>query len=75
MSGPGQIGRLLILFGLLLIADGGIVLVLGRFGFFKLPGDLDFGGKSWRVFIPLTSCIILSLLLTILFWVISYFRR
>ena len=75
MSGPGQIGRLLIFFGLLLTAVGGIVLVLGKFGFFKLPGDLDFGGKNWRVFIPLTSCIILSLFLTILFWVVSYFRR
>ena len=48
--------------------DGGI-------GLFKLPGDLQFGSKNWRVFLPLTSCLIISIVLTLLLWLISYLRR
>jgi hypothetical protein len=49
--------------------------VLGRFGLFKLPGDIEFGGKNWRIYIPLASCIIISVILTLILWLISYFRR
>jgi hypothetical protein len=73
--GPQQIGKLLIVFGLIIVLMGAIFLLLGNLGLFKLPGDLQFGSKNWRAFIPITSCIIISIILTLLLWLISYLRR
>ncbi|MFH1371476.1 MAG: DUF2905 domain-containing protein [Planctomycetota bacterium] len=73
--GPQQIGKLLILIGLIIVLLGALFLLLGHLGLFKLPGDLQFGSKNWRVFIPITSCLIISIVLTLLLWLISYLRR
>ena len=73
--GPQHIGRWLILAGLVLVVIGLLVLGLGRLGIFKLPGDLEFGGKNWKVYIPLASCLVLSLILTLILWLINHFRR
>lgn len=73
--GPQQIGKWIIWAGLTIVAFGGLMVVLGRFGLFKLPGDIEFGGKNWRIYLPLASCIIISVILTIVLWFISWFRR
>ena len=73
--GPQQMGKWLIVAGIILALLGGLMVVLGRIGLFKLPGDLEFGSKNWRVYIPIASCILLSILLTLLLWLINYFRR
>jgi hypothetical protein len=54
---------------------GVLVMVLGRVGLFKLPGDLEFGSKNWRIYFPIASCILISIILTLVLWLISYFRR
>ena len=73
--GPQQIGKLLIFLGLTIVLLGAVVMLLGYLGLFKLPGDLQFGSKNWRVFIPITSCLIISIVLTLILWLISYLRR
>ena len=73
--GPQQIGKLLIAIGLTIVLLGALFLLLGQLGLFKLPGDLHFGSKNWRIFIPITSCIIISIILTLILWLISYLRR
>jgi hypothetical protein len=70
--GPGQMGKWLVFFGLVIVAVGLVVMLLGRF---KLPGDLEFGSRNWRVFVPITSCILISIILTLILWIINYFRR
>jgi len=75
LFGPQQIGKLLIAIGLTIVLLGALFLLLGQLGFFKLPGDLQFGSKNWRVFIPITSCVIISIVLTLILWLISYLRR
>jgi uncharacterized membrane protein len=72
--GPRQFGKWLIAAGIVIALLGVLVMVLGRFGLFRLPGDLEFGSKNWRVYIPIASCIILSIILTLILWIISYFR-
>lgn len=72
--GPQQFGKWLIAAGIVIALLGLLVIVLGRFGLFKLPGDLEFGSKSWRIYFPIASCIILSIILTLILWLISYFR-
>ncbi len=73
--GPQQIGKLLIAIGTAVVLLGLLFLLLGQLGLFKLPGDLQFGSKNWRIFIPITSCIIISIILTLIFWLINYLRR
>jgi hypothetical protein len=36
---------------------------------------LEFGSKNWRVYFPLASCLIISIILTLILWLVSYFRR
>ncbi len=73
--GPQQFGKWLIALGVLIIVIGLLVMLLGKVGLFRLPGDLSFGGRHWRIYFPIASSILLSLLLTLLLWLIHYFRR
>jgi hypothetical protein len=71
------LGRLLIGLGILLIAAGAIVLLAGRAGvpWGRLPGDISYRGKNTSVYLPLGTCILLSILLSGIFYLISRFRR
>jgi len=73
--GPQQFGKWLIFAGITIALLGAIAMILGRIGLFKLPGDFEFGSKNWRLYIPIASCIIISIILTIILWLINYFRR
>jgi hypothetical protein len=72
---PQQLGEWLIAIGAVIIVVALLMLLLGRIGLFRLPGDFELGGRNWRVYIPLASSIILSILLTLLLWLIHYLRR
>jgi hypothetical protein len=72
---PQQFGKWLIAAGIAIALLGVLVIVLGRVGLFRLPGDLEFGSKNWRIYFPIASCIIISIILTLILWLISYFRR
>ncbi|MGE5296785.1 MAG: DUF2905 domain-containing protein [Solirubrobacterales bacterium] len=73
--GPQQFGKWLIAIGAAVIVIGLLVMLLGRIGLFRLPGDFEFGGRNWRVYFPLASSILLSILLTLILWLIHYFTR
>jgi hypothetical protein len=73
--GPQQVGKWLILMGITIVLAGGLIMILGRAGLFKLPGDLVLGSKNWRIFLPIASCILISIVLTVILWLINYFRR
>jgi hypothetical protein len=72
--GPQQFGKWLIVIGAAIIVVGLLVILLGRIGLFRLPGDLVFRGRHWRIYLPLASSIIISILLTLILWLIHYFR-
>ena len=73
--GPQQIGKWLISAGIIIALTGALVMLLGRIGLFKLPGDLEFGSKNWRIYLPIASCILISIVLTVVLWLTNYFRR
>ena len=73
--GPQQIGKWLIAAGIFIAVVGVLVMLLGRVGLFKLPGDLEFGSRGWRIYIPIASCVLLSIILTLILRLINYFRR
>ena len=56
------IGRLLLVFGVLLAVIGGGLMVFGRF---HLPGDLTFRSGGVTVYVPIATSIILSIVLTV----------
>ena len=70
-----QAGKFLVIAGLAMAAVGGLMWLVGRMGWVRLPGDLVFGGKSWRVYLPIGSCIVLSILLTLILWVVQRLRQ
>lgn len=72
-----DLGRLLIGLGLLLLVAGGLLLLLGRTGvpLGRLPGDISYRGKNVSVYFPLGTSILLSVLLSLVFYLLSRFRR
>jgi ribose/xylose/arabinose/galactoside ABC-type transport system permease subunit len=72
-----DLGRLLIFLGLLLVVAGVIVLGLNRLNIplGRLPGDFNWRGRGWSVSFPLVTCLLLSVLLSLLLWVVNHFRR
>ena len=73
--GPQQFGKWLIAAGVVIALVGVLMVLLGRVGLFKLPGDLEFGSKTWRIYIPIASSIVLSVILTLILWLVNHFRR
>ena len=66
-------GKALILFGLLMVVAGLAInfgLPLGR-----LPGDFTFRRGGFSIYVPLASCILVSVLLTLVSALISFFTK
>ena len=72
---PHNFGKLILITGITISLIGVVIIFLGKFGLFKLPGDIEIGGKNWKVFFPVVSCIIISIVLTVIMWMVSYFRK
>lgn len=59
------VGRALIVIGLTVAAAGVVFLVGERLGLGRLPGDLSFKRGNVRVYVPLATSIVVSVLLTV----------
>ena len=72
-----SLARLLIGLGLLLVLAGVVVYVLGRFGIplGHLPGDFAWRRKNVAIYFPLGTSILLSVLLTLLLYLLTRFRK
>lgn len=68
MSG---IGRSLIITGLVLVVAGVVITFSPRIPWLgKLPGDIHVQRENFSFFFPLTTCILLSLLLSLILWLL-----
>jgi hypothetical protein len=72
-----ELGKLLLVFGVLLTAVGAFLLLGARLPFRlgRLPGDIVYSGRHTTFYFPIVTCILLSALLTLLFWLAGHFRR
>ena len=73
----GGLGRVLILAGVVLLALGMVLLLVDRANLplGRLPGDITCRGKNTVIFFPLTTSIILSVVLSLILFFISRMRH
>jgi DUF2905 family protein len=72
-----ELGKFLIFAGAIIVVAGVLVLVVGRTGapIGRLPGDFVWRGKHSVVYFPLATSIVLSIFLSLVFYVFSRFSR
>jgi hypothetical protein len=72
-----EMGRMLVVLGVALVVIGGIVMLLGRTGLplGRLPGDVLYRGKNTTFYFPLASSILLSVVLSIVLFLIGRMKR
>ena len=68
-----EMGRILVALGVALVVIGGIVMLLGRTGMplGRLPGDFLYRGKNTTFYFPLASSIVISIVLSIVLFLIG----
>ncbi len=71
-----EIGRIIVILGITLIVVGGIVMLLNRTGLplGRLPGDIVYKGKNTTFYFPLATCILLSVVVSAVMYLIGRFR-
>jgi len=73
----GDLGKLLIGAGVLLVVAGVALMALSRMHvpLGRLPGDIVYRGKNTTVYFPLATSIVLSVVLTVLLYVVGRWRK
>jgi hypothetical protein len=75
---PSHFGKLLVFAGAALIVIGALIIASSKVSFFglgRLPGDIHYKGRNVSFFFPLVSCLIVSALVTLVFWLVSFLGR
>ena len=77
LKGMSSLARLLAALGLLLLVAAGAVYLLGRMGivFGHLPGDFAWRRRNVSFYFPLGTSILLSILLSLILYLITRFRH
>ena len=66
-------GRLLVTVGIILVAAGLLWPWLARLGLGRLPGDIAIHGEHGGFYFPIVTCLLISLILSTIFWLIGRF--
>lgn len=66
------LGGLIVLVGIVVLLAGKLHLPLGR-----LPGDISWRSKSGNTsfYFPIVTCLVVSVLVTLIFWIVNAFRK
>ena len=75
-----EIGRMMVFAGAALLAIGALVLLAARHGGLpfrlgRLPGDIAYQGKHGSFYFPVVTCILLSVALTLILWLVQWLKR
>ena len=72
-----DLGRSLLLFGAVLILVGAFFYFGGKLPFRlgRLPGDIVHRGEHTTFYFPVITCLVLSIALSLIVWIINHFRR
>jgi hypothetical protein len=77
MDAIRETGKLLMVLGIVLAGVGALLVFSGKLPFRlgRLPGDIVYQGRNGGFYFPLVTCILLSVVLSLLMWVVNHFRR
>ena len=77
MDALRETGKLFIVVGIVLAGVGALLAFGGRLPFRlgRLPGDIVYQGRNGSFYFPVVTCILLSVVLSLLLWVVNHFRR
>jgi hypothetical protein len=72
-----ELGKLLVILGGIVIIIGLVLLLAGRFDLplGRLPGDFSYRGKHTSIYFPLGTSIVLSIILSLILWLLNRGRR
>jgi len=73
----GDLGKTLLVLGAVIVAAGAALMLAGRLHLpvGKLPGDFTYRGKNTVVYFPLGTSVVVSIVLSVILYVISRVRR
>jgi hypothetical protein len=73
----GDLGKLLVLLGGIIVVVGLALILIGRTNLpiGRLPGDIIYRGKNTTFYYPLATSIVVSVVLSVLLYVIGRFRK
>jgi hypothetical protein len=76
-TGMNELGKALLGLGLLLALIGALVLPAARTGLplGRLPGDISYKGRNFSIYVPLGTSILISIVLSVILYLFSRFRR
>lgn len=67
-----DLGRLLVVFGLVIVAAGVLVMLVGRVPWIgRLPGDIHVQRGNWTFYFPLATSLVASVILTLILWLLG----
>jgi len=75
-----ELGRMMVVGGVVLAAAGALLWVVARRGGLplrlgRLPGDIAYQGKHGSFYFPVVTCILLSLVLTLVMWLVQWLKK
>jgi len=69
-------GKMLILLGAVLLGVGILLTFFDKIPFLgKLPGDIHIKRENFQLYFPITTSVVISVLLSLIFWAISFFNK
>jgi len=70
------IGKVFMVLGAMLLGVGLLLTFFDRIPFLgKLPGDIHIKKDNFQLYVPIATSIVLSLLATLVLWIVSYFSK
>jgi hypothetical protein len=72
-----DLGRMLVILGFVLVVVGAVLTIVGRahLPLGRLPGDIVYRGKNTTVYFPLATSVLVSVVLSIVLYVVGRWRR
>jgi uncharacterized membrane protein YkgB len=72
MEGFSSLGKMLIIIGVVIVIIGAVLLLGPKIPWLgRLPGDFSYKGKNFTFYFPLGTSILISIVLTLILWLIS----
>ena len=71
------LGRLLVVAGAIFLIAGVVVILAGKANIplGRLPGDISYRGKNTTFYFPIMTCIVISIILSLIMWIVNRFSR